>query len=214
MEELQAPAEKAIGHPLAIQYNSTLKVKKAIEAGESFDAALITTEAVADLIKQGKLASNSRTELARSELGIGIKAGVAKPDIRTVEALKRALVASKIITYPQDGASRGYIDMMFERLGIAAEVKPKIVLAPSSGAASESVAAGKATFVITLFSEIVPTKGVDILGPLPGEYQSDIKFAAAVSASAHNAEGGKALIAFLKTPKAGVVLKAKGLDPR
>lgn len=214
MEELQPQAERAIGRPLAIQYNSTLKVKKAIEAGETFDATLITTEAVADLIKQGKLAPNSRTELARSQLGIGIRAGVPKPDIHTVDALKQALLAAKIITYPQDGASRGYIDMMFQRLGIAAELKSKIVLAPSSGAASESVAMGKATFVITLFSEIVPTKGVDILGPLPGEYQSDIKFAAGISATAKNAEGAKALIAFLKGPKAGAVLKAKGLEPR
>ncbi len=214
MEDLKPEAERAIGRPLAIQYNSTLKVRQSIQAGEMFDATLITTEAVADLIKQGKLAANSRTELARSELGIGIKAGVPKPDIRTVDALKRALLAAKAITYPQDGASRGYIDMMFVRMGIAAELKPKIVLAPSSGAASESVAAGKNTFVITLFSEIVPTKGVDILGPLPGEYQSDIKFAAGISSTAKNAEGAKALIAFLKSPKAGAVLKSKGLEPR
>jgi molybdate transport system substrate-binding protein len=197
-----------------VQYNSTLKVKQTIEAGETFDATLITTEAVADLAKQGKIVAASRTELARSELGIGIKRGAPKPDIKTVDALKRAMKEAKVITYPQDGASRGYIDKMWERLGIAAEVKPKIVLAPSSGAASQSVADGKATFVITLFSEIVPTKGAEILGPLPGEYESDIKFAAGLSATAKNAEAGKALIAFLKGPKAGAVLKAKGLDPR
>ncbi len=214
MEELQPQAEHAIGRPLAVQYNSTLMVKKKIEAGEVFDATLITTEAVADLIKEGKLAAGSRTELARSELGIGIKAGTPKPDIHTLDALKRALREAKVITYPQDGASRGYIDMMFVRLGIAADLKPKIVLAPGSGPATESVAAGKATFVITLFSEIVPIKGVEILGPLPGEYQSDIKFAAAVSSTAKNAEAGKALIAFLKSPKAAAVLKAKGLEPR
>jgi molybdate transport system substrate-binding protein len=214
MEELQPQAERAIGRPLSVQYNSTLSVKKKIEEGEMFDATVITTEVVGDLVKEGKLAANSRTELARSELGIGIKAGAAKPDIHTVEALKRALKEAKSITYPQDGASRGYIDMMFVRLGIAADLKPKIVLAPGSGPATESVAAGKATFVITLFSEIVPIKGVEILGPLPGEYQSDIKFAAAVSATAKNAEAGKALIAFLKSPKAAAVLKAKGLEPR
>jgi len=91
-----------------------------------FDATLITTEAVAELIKQGKLAAGSRTELARSELGIGIKAGIPKPDIHTVDALKRALREARVITYPQDGASRSYIDMMFERLGIAADVKPTL----------------------------------------------------------------------------------------
>jgi molybdate transport system substrate-binding protein len=214
MEELQPQAEKAIGRPLSVQYNSTLKVKQSIEAGAIFDATLITTEAVADLVKQGKIAAASRTELARSELGIGIKSGAPKPDIKTVEALKHAIKDAKVITYPQDGATRGYIDKLWDRLRIAAETKPKIVLAPSSGAASQSVADGKATFVITLFSEIVPTKGVDILGPLPGEYGTDVKFAAGVSSKAKNAEAGKALIAFMKSPKAGVLLRAKGLEPR
>ena len=214
MEELLPEAQRAVGRPLSVEYNSTLSVRKKIEAGEAFDATLITTEAVSDLVRQGKVTANSRTELARSELGIGIKTGAPKPNIKTVEGLKRALREVKVITYPQDGASRGYIEMMFEKLGIASEVKPKVVLAPGSGPATESVAAGKANFVITLFSEIVPITGVEILGPLPGEYQSDIKFAAGVSSSAMNPEPAKALIAFLKAPKAAAVLKAKGLEPR
>ena len=213
MEELQPQCERAIGRPLAVTYNSTLSVKKMIEAGEPFDATFITREAIADLVKQGRLAGGSRVDLVRSELGIGIRAGAPKPDIRTPEALKRALKKVKSITYPQDGASRGYIERMFERLGIAADVKPKIILAPGSGPATESVAAGKAAFVITLFSEIVPIHGVEILGPLPGEYQSDIRFAAAVSSGAKNAEAAKALIAFVAGPKAAPILKAKGLEP-
>ena len=213
MEELQPQCERAIGHPLAVQYNSTLSVKKMIEAGEGFDVTLITTEAIDDLIKQGKLAGGSRTPLARSELGIGIRAGAAKPDIHTPEALKRSLREAKSITYPQDGASRGYIEKMFERLGIAADVKPKIILAKGSGPATESVAEGQAAMVITLFSEIVPIHGVEILGPLPGEYQSDIRFSAAASSTAQDAAAAKALITFLAGPKVAPALKAKGLDP-
>ena len=213
MEELQPQCEHAIGHPLAVQFNSTASVKKMIQAGENFDATFITDEAIDSLIQQGKLAGGSR-KIARSELGIGIRAGAAKPDIRTPEALKKALREVKSITYPQDGASRGYIEKMFERLGIAADVKAKIILAPGSGPATESVAAGKAAFVITLFSEIVPIPGVEILGPLPGEYQSDIRFSAAASAKTKNADAVKALIAFLAGPKAAPILKAKGLEPR
>jgi molybdate transport system substrate-binding protein len=213
MEELQPQCERAIGHPLAVQYNSTASVKKMIEAGEGFDVTLITTEAIDDLIKQGKLAGGSRTPLARSELGIGIRAGAAKPDIHTPEALKRSLREAKSITYPQDGASRGYIEKMFERLSIAADVKPKIILAKGSGPATESVAEGKAAMVITLFSEIVPIHGVEILGPLPGEYQSDIRFSAAASSTAQDAAAAKALITFLASPKVAPALKAKGLDP-
>jgi molybdate transport system substrate-binding protein len=214
MEELQPRCERAIGHPLTLQFNSTASLKKKIETGEGFDVAIITSEAIADLIKQGKLAPGSRADLGRSELGIGIRAGAVKPDIRTPEALKRTLQDAKSITYPQDGASRAYIEKMFERMGIAANVKPRIILAQGSGPATESVAAGKAALVITLFSEIVPIHGVEILGPLPGEFRSDIRFAAAASAAAENAKAAVALITFLAGPEAAPALKAKGLEPR
>jgi molybdate transport system substrate-binding protein len=214
MEELQPQCERAIGHPLALQFNSTASVKKKIEAGEEFDVAIVTSEAIAELINQGKLAGGSRADLGRSELGIGIRAGAAKPDIHTPEALKRTLRDAESITYPQDGASRAYIEKMFERMGIAADVKPRIILAQGSGPATESVAAGKAALVITLFSEIVPIHGVEILGPLPGEFHYDIRFGAAASATAKNAEAAKALITFLAGPKAAPTFKAKGLEPR
>jgi molybdate transport system substrate-binding protein len=214
MEELQPLCEHAIGHPLALQFNSTASVKKKIEAGEEFDVAIITSEAIAELIKQGKLAADSRADLGRSELGIGVRAGVAKPDIHTPEALKRTLREAKSITYPQDGASRAYIENMFERMGIAGDVKPRIILAQGSGPATESVAAGKAALVITLFSEIVPIHGVEILGPLPGEFHYDIRFEAAASVTAKNAEASRALITFLAGPKAAPTFKAKGLEPR
>ncbi|PYR08103.1 MAG: hypothetical protein DMG00_15750 [Acidobacteria bacterium] len=203
MEELRPQCEKAVGRSLAIQFGSTASLKKRIEMGEAFDVTIITTEAIDDLIKQGKLTAASRMGLGRSELGIGIRAGAPRPDIRTPEALKKMLQEAKSITYPQDGASRGSIEKMFERMGIAADVKPKT---------TESVAAGQAAMVITLFSEIVPTHGVEILGPLPGEYHSDIRFGAATSATSKNAEAAKALIAFLSGPTAAPVLKAKGIE--
>jgi molybdate transport system substrate-binding protein len=213
MEELQPQCERAIARPLALQFNSTAAVKKKIEAGEGFDVAIITSEAIDDLIKEGKIAAGTHAELVRSELGIGIRAGASKPDIRTAEALKRTLRDAKSITYPEDGASRGYIEKMFDRMGIAAEVEPRIILAQGSGPATESVAAGKAALVITLFSEIVPIHGVEILGPLPGEFHYDIRFTGAASATAKNADAAKALIAFLAGPKAVPTFKAKGLEP-
>jgi len=188
-------------------------LKKRIETGEAFDVTIITTEAIADLIMQGKLTSASRVDVGRSRLGIGIRAGAPRPDIRTPDALKKTLQETKSITYPQDGASRGAIEKMFERMGIVAEVKPRIILAPGSGPATESVAAGHAAMVITLFSEIVPIHGVEVLGPLPGQYGMDIRFAAATSATSASAGAGKALIAFLSSPAAAPVLKAKGIEP-
>ena len=212
MEALQPQCEKAVGRSLAIQFGPTALLKQRIEMGEPFDVTIITTEAIGDLITQGRLTGASRTDVGRSQVGIGIRAGAPRPDIRTPEALKKAFLEAKSITYPQDGASRGFIEQMFERMGIAAAVKPRIILAPGTGPATESVAAGRAAMVITLFSEIVPIQGIEILGPLPGEYRSDIRFAAATSATSRNAEAAKALIAFLSGPAAAPVLKAKGIE--
>src|SRR5262249_54218870 len=119
VEDLHKTCEASVGHPLDIRYSSTSSLKKSIEGGERFDVTMITTEAIEDLIKQGKLAGDTRMSIGRSELGIGIKSGVPKPNIKTVDGLKKALREIKSITYPQDGASRGYIEQMFERLGIA-----------------------------------------------------------------------------------------------
>ena len=213
LEPLQTQCERAIGHPVALQFSSTAALKKRIEAGEGFDVTVIAAEAITDLIKQGELAGDSRKDVALSQLGIGIRAGAARPDIGSPETLKRALREAKSITYPQDGATRGDIEKMFDSLGIAAEVKPKITLAPSSGAATESVAAGKAAFVLTLFSEIVPTAGTEILGPLPGTFRDAVHFQAAVSKTARNPEGAKMAISFLTGPQAASIYKTKGLEP-
>jgi molybdate transport system substrate-binding protein len=212
MEALQGQCEEEVGRRLAIQFGSTASLKRRIEAGEAFDVTIITIEAIDDLIMKALLTSASRMAVGRSELGVGIRAGVSKPDIRSVATFRQALRQAPSITYPQDGASRGYIEQMFGRLGIADDVKSKIILAPGSGPATESVAAGKAAMVLTLFSEIVPAHGVEILGPFPGEYQSDIRFGAAASAQSTHADAATALIAFLAGPKVTAVLKARGID--
>jgi molybdate transport system substrate-binding protein len=212
MEALQGQCEEEVGRRLAIQFGSTASLKRRIEAGEAFDVTIITIEAIDDLIKKALLTSATRTAIGRAELGVGIRAGAPKPDISSVARFKQALLQAPSLTYPQDGASRGYIEQMFDRLGIAGDVKAKIILAPGSGPATESVAAGKAAMVLTLFSEIVPTHGVEILGPFPGEYQSDIRFGAATSAQSKHTDPATALIAFLAGPQVTTVLKAKGID--
>lgn len=214
MQELRPECERAIGHPLTLEFNSTASLKDRINAGEGFDVAILASEAISALIKEGKIAGDSHRALGHSTLGIGIRAGAAKPDIRTPAALKQTLLGTKSITYPRDGASRAYIEKMFERLGIAAEVQPRIILAPGSGPATESVAAGQAELVITLFSEILPVQGVDILGPLPSDFSYSIRFGAGISATAKHADAAGALITFLTGPKAAPTLKAKGLEPR
>ena len=187
--------------------------KRKIAAGEAFDATIITVEAIDEAIAptpRRRITDGGRPLPTR----IGIRSGAPERDIRTPEALKQSLLAAKSITFPQDGASRGYLEEMFERLGVAAQLKPKIILAPGSGPATESVARGDAAMVLTLFSEIVTISGVEVLGPLPGAYRFDIRFAAAASAKSPNEAAAKALIAFLTSPAAAPVLKAKGIEPK
>ena len=103
---------------------------------------------------------------------------------------------------------------MFERLGIAAEIKPRIILAPGSVAATESVAAGKAAMVLTLFSEILPIRGVEVLGALPGEFATDVKFNAAVSTAAKDSPAAKAFVTLVAGAKTTDVFKTKGVERR
>ena len=212
MEELQPLCERAVGRRLAMEFNSTAALKTKIQAGDRFDATLITTEAVSDLVKEGKVAGGSRTDLGRSPLVVGIRAGGTRSDIRTPDALKRTLRQAKSITYPRDGASRDYLEKMFEQLGIASELKPKIILAAGSGPATQSVAAGQAELVLTLASETAPVHGVEVLGPLPGALAYDIHFAGAASAATPQGEAVKALLAFLTGPQAVAVFRAKGVE--
>jgi molybdate transport system substrate-binding protein len=156
----------------------------------------------------------SRVDLARGAIGLGVREGAPKPDIKTSDALKRALLNAKTVAYAKDGASRPAIDKMLERMGIAGQMKSRIILEQGSARSAERVTAGDADFVLTLESEILPIKGVALVGPLLAEYQGYVSFAAGVSASAANPAPAQALVQFLASPANTAVYKAKGLEPR
>jgi molybdate transport system substrate-binding protein len=212
IEELQPRCERAIGHPLAIQYGSTVGLRQKIDAGETFDVVILTTDAIGDLVKENKATAGTRADFARCGVGVAVRTGAPKPDISTPAALKRTLQAAKSITYAKDGASRGYIDKMLERLGLAEETKPKIVLTQGSGPAMASVASGQVALVMTLMSELLPVHGIDVVGPFPADLQNYVSFGGAAGAKTSQIEGAKALIAFLKSSEAAPVYKAKGME--
>ena len=168
IDDLKPQAERAIGRPLMIEYGTSSAVKTRIEGGEAFDVAILTSDVIDELAKAGKIAAGTRTEIARCGIGIGVRAGAAKPDIKTSAALKKTLLAAKSITYAQDGASRTYILQMEDKLGIADSMKAKTILEKGSVGSNARVADGSAEMVLTLVSEILPAKGVQLVGPLPG----------------------------------------------
>jgi molybdate transport system substrate-binding protein len=213
VEELTPQIEHSTGRRLAAQFNSSKNLRDKIQAGEPFDAAILTSDVLDDLIKQGKIAAAGRAEISRTGLGMGVRAGAPKPDISTPDALKRTLLAAKSISFNPTGASASPTYDIFARLGITDKVKPKLMLDAEAGRPQMNVAGGKAELVISLIPEIKFFPGVDLVGPIPPDFQSYISFAAGIATNAQDKDGAKALIQFITGPAVVPVLKAKGMEP-
>ena len=213
-EELLPPVAASLKRQASTQYGATAVLKKAILDGAAFDAAVLTTDAIDDLVKQGKIVAASRVGVARIGLGLGVRAGAAKPDIRTPEALRRTLLAAKSITFNPNGATVSFINKMFMQLGIAGEMKSKLTPQAESERSQKDVAEGKAEIIVTLIPEVTSVAGVQLVGPLPDAVQGHINFSAGVAVGSKNAGAAAALIQALTGPKVAPVLKSKGMEPR
>jgi molybdate transport system substrate-binding protein len=214
-EELLPQFAKSAENKVVIKYGAAAALKQQIEGGETFDVAILTPAAVDDLIRQGKIETGSRTNLARTGVGVAIRQGAAKPDISTVDAFKRTLLDAKSIAYGDPalgGASSIYFAGLLQRLGIAEAVKGKTKLTPP-GESAQPVAAGEAELGVAQISEIVPVRGAELLGPFPGELQVYTAFTAGTAANAKDAAAANALIKFLTTPAAAQIFKKRGLEP-
>lgn len=212
IEDLQKQAEQAINRPLAIEYDTSSVVKKRIEAGAAFDVAILTSDVIDDLAKAAKIDPGTRMEIARCGIGLGVRAGAAKPDIKTSAALKKTLLASKSVTFAENGASRKYILEMYDKFGIADAMKAKTVLEQGSERSNARVADGSAEMILTLVSEILPAPGVQLVGPLPNDVQHYVNFAVGTSKNSKNTDAAKALTKFLSSPAVEGTLKAKGMQ--
>jgi len=210
MSVLVPEFERASGHKLSIAYDTANLLMGRIKGGEAADLAILTAPAIDELAKQGKV--GGRTDLARSGVGISVRSGAPKPDIGSVEALKRALLNAKSIAYTTTGASGVYFAALIERLGIAEQVQAKAKLRPG-GAVGELVARGEAEMAVQQIPELMSVAGTELVGPLPPEVQYVTVFSAGVLAGAKEAEAAQALVNFLSAPAAAQVLKAKGMEP-
>jgi molybdate transport system substrate-binding protein len=211
---LQPGFESASGHKLVIDNDTVGGLLKRIGAGEAFDMAIITPAAVDTLIKSGKVVDGSRFAVAKVGVGVAVKEGAAKPDLSSVEAFKRALLAAGTVAYidPVSGGSSGiYVADLLKKLGIAEEVKPKERL-QAGGYVAEKVARGEAEIAIHQISEILPVKGVTLAGPLPDEIQNYTVYAAGLSATARDAKAAQAWIDYLKGPATSAAIEARGMS--
>jgi molybdate transport system substrate-binding protein len=217
IDELVPKFEGETGNTVGVNYGPSGGIARRFIGGEPADLIVIDSGALDDLIRQGKVLPDP-TAIASTGIGICVRKGAPRPDVSTPEALKRALLAAKSIAHTAPaggGITAAHIMKLFERLGIAAEVTPKVKLAAGGpdGRVSVLVSSGKAEIGLQQVSELMSNPDVDVIGMLPAELQQITTYAAGITASAKNADAGNALIKAMTAPSTAAIYKAKGLDP-
>ena len=209
--------ERANGDTLKINWGPSMgdtpnAVPARLTRGEKLDVVIMVGYALDDLIKQGKVLPDSKVILARSSIGVAVKAGAPKPDIGSAEAVKRALLAAKSIAY-SDSASGVYISTrMFQRLGIAEQMAGKARKIPATPV-GEIVAQGEAELGFQQIAELKAVEGIDLVGPLPPELQQVTLYSAGIVAGSHDPAAARKLLDFLASPAAAPAIAATGLEP-
>lgn len=211
MQELVPQFERATGHHVVVEYGVSAALQRRVEAGEPFDAIFLTVRQLDALVQGGKIAPGTRTPIARSGMGIAIHAGTAKPDITTIDALTRTLLAAKSIAFAKEGASGIYFTALAKQLGIAEKLKVKST--DTGDEVGEAVASGSAELGILPVSEILPVKGVELLGEFPKDVQDYAVSVGGVGVAAKQPASANELIKFLTAPSAAPVIKKKGMEP-
>jgi len=211
--ELAQAYEKETGNKVVMEFGPMGFVRQKL-ASEPADVVIMSDTVLEDTIAKGGVTAGSRTDIARTGMGVGVREGAPVPDISSVDAFKRALLEAKSIVYvdPASGATSGvHFASVLQKLGIADAVKPKTKLVPG-GYPAELVAKGEVEMVVHQISEIVPVKGVTLVGPLPKEVQKVTIYAAGLASKSSNAELARGFVAFLNRPAFRAKFAEAGLD--
>jgi len=218
LDELAADFERTTGHKVTIVYGTAGAIRNRVQAGEFGDMAILTRPMMDEVLRQGRVTPGSTVDLARSAVGVAVRKGAPKPDISSVDAFKRSLVAAKSISYPdpaRGGATGVLFTRVLERLGMTDEMKSKTRIPPVGQFAVDVVARGEAEIAISQPMEVLGQPGVELVGLLPSQLQDppNFIFSAGLLVVAKEPQPAKALIQFLSGPAAASVLRAKGMSP-
>jgi molybdate transport system substrate-binding protein len=211
--ELTPDFEKETGHKVTFEFGTAGQTRQRL-ASDPADVVILTDVLIDESIKQDRVVAGTRADIARTGMGVGVREGAAKPDIATTDAFKKALLGAKSITYvdPAQGATSGvYFSGLLRTWGIADAMKPKTTLVPG-GYPAELVAKGEVEMVVHQISEIVPIKGVTLVGPLPRDIQKVTTYSAGLISKATSVEAARAFIAYLMSPAVRPKFAAAGLD--
>jgi molybdate transport system substrate-binding protein len=212
MNALAAPFEKATGHKLSIHFDSTPNIIARVNSGTPFDVVVVPVDVFKDAAAKARFAPGPTTDIARVGYGVIVRAGAPKPDISTPDAFKKALLAAPSIAFLSASAAGAYVTKVFERLGIAEEMKARTKVQAAPAQIAPAVAKGETELGVFLTNVLV-APGVELVGPFPGELQQELVFTSAVAADTREADAAKALIDYLKTQEATAIIKAAGMTP-
>jgi len=204
-------------HKLEFVSDTTGALVNKLKAGENADVIVVTEAAIDGLQRDGVLSEGSRTPLVRALVGVGVKTdSTTSPDLSSVEAFKRSLLAAKTVSYvdPRAGGTSGtYFEGLLARMGIAEQMRPKIVYRTQGAGVADAVATGAAELGITFIAELSPNKGVKIAGPLPNEIQLPTNYVAAIPKASGNQEAARAFIRAMTASRGEAVFRGAGLQP-
>ena len=210
--ELAKRFEQSSGHSVEVRFAVNPEVKRRIEGGEAFDVAVLNPPVLDYLIREKKVVGETRAVLGRAGIGVGVKAGGPLPDLSSVDAFKRTLLSARSVAYPGEGASGKYFVSVVERLGIMADMKPRLRPMPAEYNV-EGVANGEFDMVVVVALRIAGVPGVQFAGGIPRELQTWIGFTAGVATQAKSPDAARALVRYLVSPAAEPVLRAAGVEP-
>ncbi len=203
--------EKSTGHKVTVSWTGTEAITKRVADGEAVDVVVNAAQNIDRQAKEGKLIAATRTDFARSGIGVAVPASAPRPDIASADALKAALQAARTVVVSSGTSGRHMVEV-FSRLGIGELVKPKLQQPPSGAQIADVIAAGNADIGFQQVSELLHAKGIQYLGPVPSELQSYTIYAAAAHAGTSDQEAAKTLLAALRSPPAVSAVVASGME--
>jgi molybdate transport system substrate-binding protein len=204
--------EATTGTQIAAEFAPTVGLLPRLRSGEAADLVILTREGLDELAEEGRVVADSRTDLARSYVGVAVKAGAEHPDIGNAAALRAALEAARSVAYSRIGASGIFFAQLIEQLGIAAAINARATIV-SAGFTAERLISGEADLAIQQISELKQVKGVEVVGPIPLELQTPGLFSAGIMADAKRPAEAERLLRFLASPEVAAVLRETGLEP-
>jgi molybdate transport system substrate-binding protein len=204
--------EAETGARIEADFAPTVALLERLRGGEGADVVILTRQALDELAAEGSVAADSRVDLARSYVGVAVKAGAPCPDIATEAALRATLLGARSVAYSRIGASGIFFAQLIERIGIASEVNARARIVPS-GLTAELLNTGEADLAVQQISELKLVPGVEIVGPIPVELQSPMVFSAGRMAASERPVQADRLLKFLTSTAVASALRGSGLEP-